>query len=213
MAYCPIHPGEHLAEELKELGMSAAELARQLDVRRPHHRNPQRTARHHRRHGLAPRPFLRHDGGILAEPAKPLRDSPAEQKSGKSIKALPTLKRLARVRWITARGSVSGAAFLFDKPARCLDVRQRLQSGKSWGKNREVGHLEHIGTASRATATAVSPTAVHQRCLTLAIPRINRHPQRECIINRQFWERERGLGITVDFNVVGTTRSPSRVSD
>ena len=27
-----IHPGEHLAEELKELGMSAAELARQLDV-------------------------------------------------------------------------------------------------------------------------------------------------------------------------------------
>ena len=27
-----IHPGEHLAEELKELGMSAAELARKLDV-------------------------------------------------------------------------------------------------------------------------------------------------------------------------------------
>jgi addiction module HigA family antidote len=26
-----IHPGEHLADELKELGMSAAELARQLD--------------------------------------------------------------------------------------------------------------------------------------------------------------------------------------
>ena len=32
MARIPIHPGEHLAEELKELGMSAAELARQLDV-------------------------------------------------------------------------------------------------------------------------------------------------------------------------------------
>jgi addiction module HigA family antidote len=27
-----IHPGEHLAEELTELGMSAAELARQLHV-------------------------------------------------------------------------------------------------------------------------------------------------------------------------------------
>src|SRR5271157_3191695 len=27
-----IHPGEHLAEELKELGISAAELARKLDV-------------------------------------------------------------------------------------------------------------------------------------------------------------------------------------
>ncbi|MDB5642008.1 MAG: family transcriptional regulator [Hyphomicrobiales bacterium] len=27
-----IHPGEHLAEELRELGMAAAELARQIDV-------------------------------------------------------------------------------------------------------------------------------------------------------------------------------------
>ena len=32
MARTPIHPGEHLAEELKELGMPAAELARQIDV-------------------------------------------------------------------------------------------------------------------------------------------------------------------------------------
>ena len=32
MAVNAIHPGEHLAEELKELGMSAAELARKLDV-------------------------------------------------------------------------------------------------------------------------------------------------------------------------------------
>jgi plasmid maintenance system antidote protein VapI len=29
MAVTAIHPGEHLAEELKELEMSAAELARQ----------------------------------------------------------------------------------------------------------------------------------------------------------------------------------------
>jgi antitoxin HigA-1 len=28
----PIHPGEHLAEELKDLGISAAELARQIEV-------------------------------------------------------------------------------------------------------------------------------------------------------------------------------------
>jgi antitoxin HigA-1 len=27
-----IHPGEHLAEELRELGITAAELARQIDV-------------------------------------------------------------------------------------------------------------------------------------------------------------------------------------
>ena len=32
MARTPIHPGEHLAEELDALGLSAAELARQLDV-------------------------------------------------------------------------------------------------------------------------------------------------------------------------------------
>ena len=32
MAREPIHPGEHLAEALDELGMSAAELARQIKV-------------------------------------------------------------------------------------------------------------------------------------------------------------------------------------
>jgi addiction module HigA family antidote len=32
MARTPIHPGEHLSEELKELGMSAAALAREIDV-------------------------------------------------------------------------------------------------------------------------------------------------------------------------------------
>ena len=32
MARTAIHPGEHLAEQLKELGMSAAELGRQLNV-------------------------------------------------------------------------------------------------------------------------------------------------------------------------------------
>jgi addiction module HigA family antidote len=32
MPRTPIHPGRHLAEELRELGISAAELARQIDV-------------------------------------------------------------------------------------------------------------------------------------------------------------------------------------
>ena len=32
MARTPIHPGEHLAEELKELGISATEVARQIEV-------------------------------------------------------------------------------------------------------------------------------------------------------------------------------------
>jgi antitoxin HigA-1 len=32
MPRTPIHPGEHLVEELRELSLSAAELARQIDV-------------------------------------------------------------------------------------------------------------------------------------------------------------------------------------
>ena len=32
MPRTPIHPGEHLAEELRELGLSAAELSRQIVV-------------------------------------------------------------------------------------------------------------------------------------------------------------------------------------
>jgi addiction module HigA family antidote len=32
MSRTAIHPGEHLAEELRELGITAAELARQIDV-------------------------------------------------------------------------------------------------------------------------------------------------------------------------------------
>lgn len=32
MPRSPVHPGEHLAEELNELGITAAELSRQIDV-------------------------------------------------------------------------------------------------------------------------------------------------------------------------------------
>lgn len=32
MGRTPIHPGEHLAEELRELGVSAAELSRRIEV-------------------------------------------------------------------------------------------------------------------------------------------------------------------------------------
>lgn len=32
MPRTPIHPGEHLADELRELGITAAELSRQIDV-------------------------------------------------------------------------------------------------------------------------------------------------------------------------------------
>lgn len=73
MAVSAIHPGEHLADELKELGMSAAELARNLNVPNTSDRHLERTARYHRRHRIAPRLFLRHQCGVLAQPADPLR--------------------------------------------------------------------------------------------------------------------------------------------
>jgi addiction module HigA family antidote len=73
MARTAIHPGEHLAEELSALGMSAAELARQLGV--PTNRiteilNGRRAITGDT--GPASGSFLRDQCGILAEPAKSL---------------------------------------------------------------------------------------------------------------------------------------------
>lgn len=92
-----IHPGEHLAEELKALGMSAAELARQMQV--PTNRvtgilNGQRA--------LTGDTALRlgHFFGTSPEFWLNLQSlyelRLAEEKVGKTIRNLPTLKR-ARV--------------------------------------------------------------------------------------------------------------------
>ena len=94
MAVIAIHPGEHLAEELKELGMSAAELARKLDV--PTNRitgilNGQRAITGDTALRLA------HFFGTSAEFWLNLQSlyelRIAQMKVGKAIKALPTLKR------------------------------------------------------------------------------------------------------------------------
>lgn len=74
MARTPVHPGEHLAEQLRELGLSASEPWRQLGV--PTNRitiDRRRTARGHRRHRAPARALLRHEHGILAEPPGALR--------------------------------------------------------------------------------------------------------------------------------------------
>jgi antitoxin HigA-1 len=98
MPVTAIHPGEHLAEELRELGMSAAELARQLEV--PTNRiteiiNGQRAITGDTALRLA------HFFGTTAEFWLNLQSlyeiRVAQQKSGKSIKALPTLKRFEQV--------------------------------------------------------------------------------------------------------------------
>ena len=93
-----IHPGEHLAEELKELGMSAAELARRLDV--PTNRitgilNGQRAITGDTALRLA------HFFGTSAEFWLNLQSlyelRIAQKKAGGSIKALPRLNHGERV--------------------------------------------------------------------------------------------------------------------
>ncbi len=98
MAVTAIHPGEHLAEELNELGMSAAELARKLDV--PTNRitgilNGQRAITGDTALRLA------HFFGTSAEFWLNLQSlyelRVARTKVAKSIAALPTLKHRERV--------------------------------------------------------------------------------------------------------------------
>ncbi|MGA2736785.1 MAG: HigA family addiction module antitoxin [Bryobacteraceae bacterium] len=98
MAITAIRPGEHLAEELNELGMSAAELARRLDV--PTNRitgilNGQRAITGDTALRLA------HFFGTSAEFWLNLQTlyelRIARKKVGKSIEALPRLRRTERV--------------------------------------------------------------------------------------------------------------------
>ena len=98
MVITAIHPGEHLAEELNALRMSAAELARQLDV--PTNRI---TEILNARRAITGDTALRlaHFFGTTAEFWLNLQSlyeiRLAQQKLGKSIKGLPTLKRLEHV--------------------------------------------------------------------------------------------------------------------
>ena len=88
-----IHPGEHLADELKGLGMSAAELARQLGV--PTNRV---TEILNGRRAITGDTALRlaHFFGTTAEFWLNLQSlyelRVAQKKVGKSISRLPTLK-------------------------------------------------------------------------------------------------------------------------
>ncbi len=90
-----IHPGEHLAEELKALGMSAAELARRLDV--PTNRV---TEILNGRRAITGDSALRlaHFFGTSAEFWLNLQSvydlRIAQKKAGKSIRRLPTLKQV-----------------------------------------------------------------------------------------------------------------------
>jgi addiction module HigA family antidote len=98
MPITAIHPGEHLAEELSELEMSAAELARQLEV--PTNRI---TEILNGRRAITGDTALRlaHFFGTTAEFWLNLQSlyeiRIAQRKSGKSIKSLPTLKHFEQL--------------------------------------------------------------------------------------------------------------------
>src|SRR5580700_9568458 len=98
MPITAIHPGEHLAEELRELEMSAAELARQLEV--PTNRISEIL---NGRRAITGDTALRlgHFFGTTAEFWLNLQSlyeiRLAQRKVGKSVKSLPTLKRLEQV--------------------------------------------------------------------------------------------------------------------
>ena len=94
MAVIAIHPGEHLAEELEALGMSAAELARMIGV--PTNRITQIL---HGQRAITGDTALRlaHFFGTSAQfwlNLQGLYDLRlAQKKAGKSIQGLPKLKR------------------------------------------------------------------------------------------------------------------------
>jgi len=94
MAVPAIHPGEHLVEELKALDMSAAELARQLDV--PTNRITQilnGTCAVTGDTALRLAHFFGTSAEFWLNRQSLYELRLAQEKAGKSIKALPTLKR------------------------------------------------------------------------------------------------------------------------
>jgi addiction module HigA family antidote len=97
-AVTAIHPGEHLAEEINELGISAAELARNLDV--PTNRittilNGQRAITGDTALRLAHFFGSSPEFWLNLQSIYELRI--AQKKVGKSIEALPRMQRRERV--------------------------------------------------------------------------------------------------------------------
>ena len=98
MARTAIHPGEHLSEELNALRMSAAELARRLEV--PTNRITEIV---NGRRAITGDTALRlaHFFGTSAEFWLNLQSlyeiRLAERKAGKSIRELPTLRKVQQV--------------------------------------------------------------------------------------------------------------------
>jgi antitoxin HigA-1 len=98
VARIPIHPGEHLKEELKALDMSAAELSRQLQV--PTNRitgilNGQRSITGDTALRLSHFFGTSNEFWLNLQTLYDLRV--AEQEAGKAISPLPTLKQTSQI--------------------------------------------------------------------------------------------------------------------
>lgn len=98
MARSPIHPGEQLKEELKALGMSATELSRQLQV--PTNRitgilNGQRSITGDTALRLSHFFGTSNEFWLNLQTLYELRV--AQQKVGKAIRRLPTLKHRSQI--------------------------------------------------------------------------------------------------------------------
>jgi addiction module HigA family antidote len=98
MARSPIHPGEHLKEELEALGMSAAELSRQLQV--PTNRitgilNGQRSITGDTALRLSHFFGTSNEFWLNLQTLYELRL--AQEKAGKEISRLPTLKHKSQI--------------------------------------------------------------------------------------------------------------------
>lgn len=100
MALAAVHPGEHLTEGRKALDMSAAELARGIDV--PTNRTTQilNGTQHHGRHRPAPGSslFFGRSAQFWLNLQSLYNLRLAQEKAGSSLKALAKLKRGELVR-------------------------------------------------------------------------------------------------------------------
>jgi len=121
MAVTGIHPGEHLAEELQALDMSAAELARKLGV--PTNRVTQIL------HGTRP---VTGDTWLNLQNLYDLRL--AQKKAGKSVEALPKLKR----RELVHAKSLSGSTVTPDCAPQTMEVPCQISGDGRLGHSRII---------------------------------------------------------------------------
>ena len=122
MAVPAIHPGEHLTEELKDLNMSAAALARRAQgAHEPHRRDSQRPAAVAGDTALRLAVLLGTSAEFWLNLQKLYELRPAQKRAGKMIKALPTLTKRTRPR-LSVAGARNGPSHPGLRGCRCRPI-------------------------------------------------------------------------------------------